>query len=821
MSGQSLAENLVHCMRRRLQTNKDTTDLLISGIESSLWMAEQWAADLRIIFPQLNVVTLSANKLLGFGDDNPSRVFFPGADDLLARRIDENTCVLLISQSGQTFPTLHAARKMAKFAGDKLWLLTGCFNSKMEQAMVDGYKERGKPYMRNRVFNNYSGSRPAEPSTVAVASTWHTLTRLLMHIVVVTRQMMPAGRLVHPWDYDDSALVVQLFFRRNKSKLNLYRNRNRQNGAMSAVMGDIVGTAIEEGAAEEEKEEVVASGLSPLSALGHSVNNAKERSRKGSSKTYKIKGSVLNQRIVMNLTDGCIEDMTALLTQTVVPQISLIVGFDVFGNAINVDADGTPLKVDHSPHAQLVKQGKAWAAHVNEPWNVLLAVGLYLLISIGLNLPIFGLIGDAIVAIIRAGGGDLGEGVLAFTPRTPHVMYQQGIGWTLIGLALQIADALWYIFLGRQFTTAARYLYNRPLAARSGKRTIVIVDTPCVHQLLESFVSKLYAQSYSSVSVDVHGASGLDHFVHRFTHRVVRGVLIAVGRPDGRLCCLAKSEAAVLLAAKQAAFIRNPDYHLRGSGPEIVTVGHNPFAASLGLAHSIVLHDGKGHNKTVRRKFVDEYIYDRLFLTNKPFTTSILRALRGGVKSKTAHRRDSLIKSNKFRQNAAAPVVSTIQSMSMSNHSRHRPKTEPLPYGVHHIDPSILIKSDKIESSVFSDFVMLAKDLLRNKAAESKLDRLKGQSFDPAQRLAFFSKLDSQTKQIQDLQVVVQQFYECRIASLERYLAFCVMFHAMAADSCRPLLKHPWDIAKSQSNLRVATTGKPLLSASFFLGLAD
>lgn len=43
----------------------------------------------------------------------------------------------------------------------------------------------------------------------------------------------------------------------------------------------------------------------------------------------------------------------------------------------------------------------------------------------------------------------------------------------------------------------------------------------------------------------------MDHFVHRFTHRVVRGLLIAVGRPDGRLCCLSKSEAAVLLSAKQ------------------------------------------------------------------------------------------------------------------------------------------------------------------------------------------------------------------------------------------------------------------------------
>lgn len=62
MASQSLSECLVKCMKNRLMTNKDTTDLLISGVEASLWMAEQWAADLRVIFPQLNVVTLSANK---------------------------------------------------------------------------------------------------------------------------------------------------------------------------------------------------------------------------------------------------------------------------------------------------------------------------------------------------------------------------------------------------------------------------------------------------------------------------------------------------------------------------------------------------------------------------------------------------------------------------------------------------------------------------------------------------------------------------------------------------------------------------------------
>ncbi|CAM9369085.1 unnamed protein product, partial [Choristocarpus tenellus] len=132
--------------------------------------------------------------------------------------------------------------------------------------------------------------------------------------------------------------------------------------------------------------------------------------------------------------------------------------------------------------------------------------------------------------------------------------------------------------------------------ARLGKRTVVVVDVPCVHQLVETFVSKLFSMGYSFMSIDVHGGSSVDHFVHRFTHRVSRGVLLAVGRPDGRMSNLSKTEASVILACKQAAFIHN-----FGTGPEIVSVGHNP-AQVLGYQNNhIVL-------PTWRRNFVDEEI---------------------------------------------------------------------------------------------------------------------------------------------------------------------------------------------------------------------
>ena len=50
-------------------------------------------------------------------------VFFPGSDIVQQRRITENTCVLMISQSGQTFGTLHATAKIAYMVKDRCDLM--------------------------------------------------------------------------------------------------------------------------------------------------------------------------------------------------------------------------------------------------------------------------------------------------------------------------------------------------------------------------------------------------------------------------------------------------------------------------------------------------------------------------------------------------------------------------------------------------------------------------------------------------------------------------------------------------------------------------
>jgi hypothetical protein len=72
-----------------------------------------------------------------------------------------------------------------------------------------------------------------------------------------------------------------------------------------------------------------------------------------------------------------------------------------------------------------------------------------------------------------------------------------------------------------------------------------------------------------------------DHFVHRHTHRVVRGTLVVCGRPDGRLSALSTAEAAVCLSVNQASSIQS-----WGGTCESMTIGHNPF--KLALTHNAI-----------------------------------------------------------------------------------------------------------------------------------------------------------------------------------------------------------------------------------------
>lgn len=254
----------------------------------------------------------------------------------------------------------------------------------------------------------------------------------------------------------------------------------------------------------------------------------------------------------IKIQSGDIGDMFHL-NSACVEGLAQIVGFDV---------NAAPIKTQL--HDGLREAGRKWALHVLEgPYSWCLSAA-YILATVISGCPLFLSLAEV---VMRAAAND------------PNALLPDRLKYSMLAL-----DSVFYCFLPLCFSMLLRVIQGRELLARLGKRTLVIADVPYVHQLLESYVSKLFSQSYSIASIDVHGANGVDHLVHRFTHRVYRGTLIAVGRTDGRLFSQSKGESWILMAMQQCKAIM----HL-GAGPEIVSVGHNPFTNTDVLKNHVVI----------------------------------------------------------------------------------------------------------------------------------------------------------------------------------------------------------------------------------------
>lgn len=141
---------------------------------------------------------------------------------------------------------------------------------------------------------------------------------------------------------------------------------------------------------------------------------------------------------------------------------------------------------------------------------------------------------------------------------------------------IRLLDAAIYFWMPQINIMILRLIQRRNLRHRMVGRTVVIGDIPWVAQAAEAFLSKLFACSYSIAGLNVLSGNPADHFVHRHTHRVVRGSLVICGRPDGRLSALSTAEASVSLSINQASSIQS-----LGGTCESITIGHNPFKLPL------------------------------------------------------------------------------------------------------------------------------------------------------------------------------------------------------------------------------------------------
>jgi len=270
--------------------------------------------------------------------------------------------------------------------------------------------------------------------------------------------------------------------------------------------------------------------------------------------------------------------------------------------------------------AHLLAVGRRWGQHMSETWRSMFPSGVYIILTVALHKPLLRVILDAVLAIAfmqdkRSTTSDnctftnpgcwvsgsllsLPAGVRSMDSAS-HSGFECCAGYArLVGFLVGLADAVLYIAIPLFISRALRLWEGREVKHRLGKRCVVIADTKWVGQCLEAFTAKLFALSYSFSGPEVHAAEPVDDLYHKFGHRSVRGALLAVGRPDGRMFGMTKTESAVLLGTRQLSFVEN-----YGVGSEVVTVGHNPHFVESHVTDHVVLQSDH------RPRFLDEFIY--------------------------------------------------------------------------------------------------------------------------------------------------------------------------------------------------------------------
>lgn len=302
-------------------------------------------------------------------------------------------------------------------------------------------------------------------------------------------------------------------------------------------------------------------------------------------------------------------------------------------------------------------------------------------------------------------------------------------------------DSLLYVFVAQWTTLLIRLIQGRALLHRISTRTVVIADTPWVAQSAEAFLSKVFATSFTNTCINVHSGNPADHLVHRFTHRVVRGTLVACGRPDGRLSSLTALENSVCLSVNQASSIQH-----YGVTCESITIGHNPTKLPL-AAESVYLPSKR-----------PDYICERLLKLSKGMEPN--------------------------------EVLSDMSSSQLLG------------------EYETLVKEDRLQHASRSSEDSSLEDPPKQAATA---ERYFGEALKA-------TNPDASAKVLIESQNLSMLLYETRIASLQRLVAFFVMFYELG-HTVQQFWKHvsfgllTYDMSSTHSVMRVATTASPVSAA--------
>jgi hypothetical protein len=181
LTGWNLRQLLMRRLNDRISgkipSHAGTVDILLTGCEVSLWLAEQFASDLQKAFPRLFIKSVSSNKLLGvFGQD----LTIPSVGYPISSSNPDlhDTIVIIVSHSGGTFAPL-ACSNLLQASTKSIFVVASEWDTqigKQLRSMADGSMSA------SHIFSTDVGLRPAEPCTISVAATQQLLTLVFEHL---------------------------------------------------------------------------------------------------------------------------------------------------------------------------------------------------------------------------------------------------------------------------------------------------------------------------------------------------------------------------------------------------------------------------------------------------------------------------------------------------------------------------------------------------------------------------------------------------------------------------------------------------------------
>lgn len=164
-------------------------DLLITGMENSLWLGQQFGVDLGNLMPRLTVRALSANEVLKALQN-----------DLESLALARQTIVLVLSHTARTFPSRQVMEACDLLVRRRVIRDIFVMSGEPENLQGAPLLQNAPPWgvdplganSRHRLFTTGAGRRRSEAATATVVAMQQTLTQLLFCLSHQLLQAFPA-----------------------------------------------------------------------------------------------------------------------------------------------------------------------------------------------------------------------------------------------------------------------------------------------------------------------------------------------------------------------------------------------------------------------------------------------------------------------------------------------------------------------------------------------------------------------------------------------------------------------------------------------------